>query len=86
MDTVTRATLPPMSLPTLDAFAAAAYASTLNSAGAWNSLSTAARTEVKARMRWTLDYLAGGEGRAAGTIYEASAASPGDPPPTEPAP
>ena len=72
-----------MSLPTLDALSAAAYAASLNSSGAWNALTPAERTAVKARHVFTLDYLAGGVGRAAGTIY---AAGPTDPPPTEPAP
>lgn len=72
-----------MNLPTLTESAAAAYAASLNSSGAWNALSGSAKEAVKARHRWTMDYNAGGEGRAAGLIYEAS---PGDPPPTEPAP
>lgn len=75
--------LPAMSLPTLDALSAAAYAASLNSSGAWNALTPAERTAVKARHVFTLDYIAGGPGRAAGTIY---AAGPTDPPPTEPAP
>ena len=71
-----------MSLPTLEEHTAAGYAAALNSAGAWNALSSTQRTAVMARMVYTLDYLAGGAGRAAGTIYEAS---PGDPPPVQPA-
>ncbi len=78
-----RATLSPMALPTLTEHAAAAYAAAMNSSSAWNALSSTARTAVMARHRFTLDYLAGGEGRAAGTIYEAS---PGDPPPVQPSP
>lgn len=70
-------------LPTLTEFAAASYAASTNSASAWNALSSAQREDVKARLVFTLDYLAGGAGRAAGTIY---AAGPSDPPPTEPAP
>lgn len=72
-----------MSLPTLTEHSAAAYAAATDSASAWNALSSASKSAVMARHRFTLDYLAGGEGRAAGTIYEAS---PGDPPPVQPSP
>lgn len=80
-----RATLPAMSLPTLTQLAAAGYAASTNSSGAWNALSGAERTAVEGRLRWTLDYVATTLNHTSGdgVIY---AASPGSPPPTEPAP
>ena len=72
-----------MSLPTLEEHAASAVIATTNSASAWQALDATARTAVMARMVYTLDYLAGGAGRAAGTIYTAG---PSDPPPSIPAP
>ena len=78
-----RATLPPMALPTLEEHTAAGYAAALNSSGAWNALTPTQRTAVMARERYTLDYLAGGAGRAAGTIY---LAGPTDPLPVAPGP
>ena len=78
-----RATLAAMALPTLEEHTAAGYAAALNSAGAWNALASTQRTAVMARERYTLDYLAGGAGRAAGTIY---LAGPTDPLPVAPGP
>ena len=75
-----RATLPGLSLPTLTQLAAAGHAASTNSSGAWNALADTAKTAIIARLRYGLDYLAGGDGD--GVIYEAS---PGDPPPVQPA-
>lgn len=76
-----RATLARMPLPTLTQFAAVSYAATRDplTMRAWNDLAQAARDVIAGRVRYGLDYLAGGDGN--GVIYSAG---PGDPPPTSP--
>ena len=75
------ATLPRML--TITEHADAAHRASTNSASAWNALPDASKRAIEGRLIYDFDYLAGGPGRAAGTIY---AAGPSDPPPTEPAP
>jgi len=75
-----RATLARMPQP-LMSLAAVSYAATRDPlvSRAWNDLAQAARDVIAGRVRYGLDYLAGGDGN--GTIYSAG---PGDPPPTAP--
>ena len=76
-----RATLARMPLPTLTQFAAVSYAATRDPlvSRAWNDLTQTARDVIAGRVRYGLDYLAGGDGN--GTIYSAG---PGDPIPVVP--
>jgi hypothetical protein len=69
------------SLPSLSQFAAVSYAATrASSSPAWERLDAPTQALIMGRVRYGLDYLAGGE--AGGVIY---AVSPSDPPPTRPA-
>lgn len=68
---------------TITEHAAAAHRASSNSAAAWNALPEANKRAIEARLIYDFDYLAGGPGRAAGTIY---AAGPTDPVPVAPGP